>query len=160
MVSAVPALQGSQAQALASLSAAHRLAGDAAQATACLEELVGVARAAGAAADGAKAEACENLGVLAASAGDGARATRHLEAAYALRQGIVRAGGSGCTRADLQRSRLFVGLSRAAGLGAEFQRACLANDVARLFPFKDGRAAALGAAAGAAGGAAAGGAGQ
>ncbi len=144
----MPALQGSQARALASLSAAHRLVGDAAQAMACLEELVGVAAAAGEAQDGARAEACENLGVLAACAGDSARATRHLEAAFALRQEIVRRGGGGCTRGDLQRSRLFVGLSRAQGLGAEFQRACLANDVARLFPFKDGRAAALGEAGG------------
>jgi hypothetical protein len=138
VVTAVPALQGSVTRALASLSAAHNMVGDAAQATACLEELLEVAKAAGAAQDGAAAEACENLGILAASRGDSARATRFLEAAFALREAIVKRGGEGCTRGDLQRSRLFVGLSRAQGMNADFIKAVCASDVRRLFPFKDG----------------------
>jgi len=115
------------------------LVGNAAQAVASLEELVEVAKREGAALDGAQAEACENLGILAAQSGDPARATHFLEASYALRQDIVRRGGEGCSRGDLQRSRLFVGLSRAQSLSSEFLKACITNDVHSLFSFKDGK---------------------
>ena len=117
--------------------------GDEARGVQCLEEMIEVAAAAGPgeAAEGAQAEAYENLGVLAARRGDTAQATAHLEKAFALREAIVRRGGGGCTRADLQRSRLFVGLSRAQGMSAAFIRVCLDKDLRRLFPFKDGREA-------------------
>ena len=137
IVEATPALSGCLAQAFASLSAAHKLAGDQAAAEACLERLIVSADAGGEAACAAAAEAAENLGTMLMSRGEEARGTQQLAAAYALRRGMLQRGAPGCTPGDVQRARLLLGMARAEGMREVFVKTVAEADVKKLIRWKE-----------------------
>jgi len=107
------------------------------EATDCLLTLVEIAKAEGPTADVAQAEATENLGVLAATRGDLSAAALHLDRAYALKASLLERGE--CSRADLQRARVLVGLAKAQGLSTNFFKAVVTNELTKLIPWKDGK---------------------
>jgi hypothetical protein len=137
-VEATPALAPRLPQACASLSAAHKLAGNQAAAEACLERLIaGAAGSSDGGARAAAAEAAENLGVMLMSRGEDARGEAQLAAAYALRRGLLETGGT--LQADVARARLLLGMARAQGAREAFVRACAEGDVKALVRWKEER---------------------
>lgn len=141
IVTALPALQSSQTRAYAALSAAYNLVGNDREATECLHKLLEVAQASGESQDVAQAEANENLGILAATRGDPKGAADHLQRAYTLKLALLAKGQ--CTRADLQRARVLVGLAKAQGLTKQFFKAVVEEDIDKLIPWKDGSVSAI-----------------
>ena len=134
---ATPALAPRLPQACASLSAAHKLAGNQAAAEACLERLIaGAAGSSDGGARAAAAEAAENLGVMLMGRGEEARGEAQLAAAYALRRGLL---GGACTQADVARARLLLGMARAQGRREAFVKACAEGDVKALVRWKEER---------------------
>ncbi len=140
-MTAVPTLQSSQTRAYAALSAAYNLVGSDREATECLHQLLEVAKASGESQDVAQAEANENLGILAATRGDPKGAAEHLQLAYTLKLSLLARGK--CSRADLQRARVLVGLAKASGLTRQFFKAVVEEDINKLIPWKDGSVSAI-----------------
>jgi len=117
------------------------MVGNEKEATQCLLTLVEVAKAAGQTQDAAQAEATENLGILAATRRDLVAAAGHLEKAYSLKKTLFERGD--CSRADLQRARVLVGLAKAQGLSAGFFKAVVTSELTTLIPWKDGKLGTL-----------------
>ncbi len=136
---ATPALAPRLPQAYASLSAAHKMAGDQPAAEACLERLISSAGAGagGEATEVAAAEAAENLGTMLLSRGEEARGTAQLAAAYALRRGLLAKGAAGCSHSDVQRARLLLGMARAEGMREAFVSAVASKNVDQLIAWKE-----------------------
>lgn len=132
ITASVPGLENRLGQAFAALAAGHKAAGDLDAAAECLDELITIADQTNNPL--AHSEAAETLGALQAQNGDLELANACLEASYIRRKALLEEHL--VTRADVDRSRVLVGVTRGDTRLQALLKAVVDKDMDRLLRWK------------------------